>query len=67
MDEYALFSGIYERKEENGASNVQVEEGTCMGRCKFGPCVGIKHEDYEGMVGLEGMMGDEFQYRVFQK
>jgi len=66
LDEYAIFSGIYERKEENGAPDVQVEQGPCMGRCKFGPCIGIEHEDYEGFVGLEGMEGDEIASRVFQ-
>ena len=67
LEDYALFSGIYQRKEENGAQGVQVEEGSCMGRCQFGPCIAVEHEDYEGFVSLEGMMGDEFQNRVFQK
>lgn len=66
IDQYALYSGMYVRKEENGASEVQVEEGPCMGRCRFGPCITIEHEDYEGRVALEGMEDDEFAARVFQ-
>lgn len=67
LDEYALYSGMYQRKEDNVASAVQIEEGTCMGRCKFGPCIGIEHEDYDGFVGLEGMEPHEMSYRVFEK
>lgn len=67
LDEYALYSGLYQRKEDNGASAVQIEEGPCMGRCKFGPCIGIEHEDYEGFIGLEGMEPQEMSCRVFQK
>ena len=68
LDEYALFSGIYERKEENQETKtIEVEEGSCMGRCKFGPCIGVEHEDYQGKVALEGMTSEEFQNRVFQK
>lgn len=37
-----------------------------MGRCKFGPCIGVEHEDYQGKVALEGMTSEEFQNRVFQ-
>lgn len=66
LDEYALFSGIFQRKEESGASSVQVEEGPCMGRCKYGPCIGVEHEDYEGFVGLEGMQPNELSHRVFE-
>jgi hypothetical protein len=56
LDEYSLFSGIYERKEGMEATkDVEVEEASCMGRCKFGPCIAVEHEDYEGTVGLEGM------------
>jgi len=66
LDEYALYSGIYERKEDNLAPDVQIEEGPCMGKCQFGPCIGVEHEDYEGFVGLEGMKGDEIASRVFQ-
>jgi len=66
LEPYALFSGMYVRKEENGAPEVQVEEGPCMGRCRFGPCITIEHEDYDGRVALEGMEDDEFAARVFQ-
>jgi len=67
LEDYALLSGLYQRKEENGATRVKIEEGTCMGRCKFGPCIGVEHEDYEGFVGLEGMEPPELSHRVFQK
>ena len=43
-----------------------VEESSCLGRCKFAPCVGIEHEEYEGTVSLEGMTSTEFTNRVFQ-
>ena len=68
LDDYALFSGIYQRKEGSKTThNVEVSEGSCMGRCKFGPCVGVEHEEYDGRVGLEGMTDQEFHYRTFQK
>lgn len=67
LDEYALFSGLYERKEAANAPSVTVEETSCLGCCKVGPCVGIEHEDYYGTVALEGMKPNEFQDRVFQK
>jgi len=67
LDEYALFSGLYERKENAKVSQVQIEESSCLGCCKVGPCVGIEHEDYYGTVALEGMKSNEFKDRVFQK
>lgn len=67
LDEYALFSGLYERKENAKVSQVQIEESSCLGCCKVGPCVGIEHEDYYGTVALEGMKPNEFKDRVFQK
>ena len=70
IDEYALFSGLYQRKENaaNGsASQVVVEETGCMGKCKLGPCVGVEHEDYYGRVALEGMTSNEFRDQVFHK
>jgi (2Fe-2S) ferredoxin len=66
IEQYALYSGMYVRKEDNGAPLVQVEEGPCMGRCRLGPCITVEHEDYEGRVALEGMEDDEFAARVFQ-
>jgi hypothetical protein len=68
LDEYALYSGLYGRKEGGsvGASEVIVEESSCLGCCKFAPCVGIEHEDYFGMVGLEGMSDNELNDSVFQ-
>lgn len=67
LDEYALISGLYQRKEHANASQVTVEETSCLGCCKVGPCVGIEHEDYYGTVALEGMKPNEFSDRVFQK
>jgi hypothetical protein len=69
LDEYSLFSGIYERKEGMEATkDVEVEEArSCMGRCKFGPCIAVEHEDYEGTVGLEGMTTEEMNYKEFFK
>lgn len=67
LDEYALFSGLYERKENANAFQLIVEETSCLGCCKLGPCVGIEHEDYYGTVALEGMGPNEFSDRVFHK
>ncbi len=71
LDEYALFSGLYQRREEADeyldASQVVIEESSCLGCCKVGPCIGIEHEDYYGTVALEGMKPNEFKDRVFQK
>jgi predicted metal-binding protein len=67
LEEYALFAGILERRDEHHQKlPLRIEEGTCMGNCKFGPCIGVEHEDYEGYVGLEGMKVDELQDRVFK-
>jgi (2Fe-2S) ferredoxin len=67
LEEYALFAGILERRDENHRQlPLRVEEGTCMGSCKFGPCIGVEHEDYEGYIGLDGMKMDELQDRVFK-
>lgn len=67
LEEYALFAGILERRDEYHHNlPLRIEEGTCMGNCKFGPCIGVEHEDYEGYVGLEGMKMDELQDRVFK-
>ena len=64
LDEYATFSAFYTRASDTA---VTVEETSCLGRCKFAPCVAIEHEDYEGTVSLEGMTQQEFSDRVFQK
>mmetsp|Transcript_22642 Transcript_22642/g.27774 ORF Transcript_22642/g.27774 Transcript_22642/m.27774 type:complete len:184 (+) Transcript_22642:85-636(+) len=66
LDEYALFSGLYVRKENANAPEIEVEESSCLGSCKAGPCVGIEHSDYVGTVALEGMKPNEFHNRVFQ-
>ena len=64
LDDYEVLSGMYERKEGAGASQVEVEEISCLGCCKFAPCVGIEHEDYVGTVSLEGMGSNEFKDSV---
>jgi len=61
LDELATFVGLYERKEGACASDVEVTEASCLGRCGKAPCVGIEHEDYVGTVALEGMNPNEFQ------
>lgn len=66
LEEYALFSGIYERKNEVNLPMIEIDEAPCMGCCKFGPCIGVEHEDYEGYVGLEGMESNEITPRIFQ-
>ena len=63
-DEYAIFGGLYARKEDAGAYGVSVEEVSCLGSCKHAPCVGIQHEDFYGTVSLEGMSETEFQDQV---
>jgi len=57
MDSLSTFGSMYSRAS---ASQVQVEEGPCMGSCKKAPCVSIEHEDFFGSVALEGMTADEF-------
>lgn len=64
VDEYAIFGGLYERKEAAGAPAVTVEESSCLGCCKNAPCVAIVHEDFVGYVGLEGMTPNEFNDSV---
>ena len=64
LDDYHVLSGLYSRKEGAGASQVEVEESSCLGCCKFAPCVGIEHEDYVGTVSLEGMGPNEFSDSV---
>lgn len=67
LEEYAIFAGILERRDDLCPDlPIRVEEGTCMGQCKVGPCIGVEHEDYDGFVGLEGMKIDEFNDRVFK-
>ena len=67
LDEYAILSGLYQRKEIAGAPEVTVEESSCLGGCKVGPCVGVEHEDYFGTVSLEGMEPNEFNDSIFHK
>lgn len=67
LDEYAIISGLYQRKEEADAPEVTVEESSCLGGCKVGPCVGVEHEDYFGTVSLEGMKPNEFNDSIFHK
>ena len=65
QDELSTFTAMYCLKEENNAPTVQIEESPCLGNCKMAPCVGIEHDDYEGLVSLDGMTDSEFQARVF--
>lgn len=63
LDEFATYGAFYGLIQEN-APNVQLEESPCLGSCQMAPCVGIEHDDYEGTVALEGMIGNEFTERV---
>uniref|UniRef100_A0A7S2A844 Uncharacterized protein n=1 Tax=Trieres chinensis TaxID=1514140 RepID=A0A7S2A844_TRICV len=65
VDEFATFGALWQRKEDANANGLQVEESSCLGSCKFGPCVAVEHEDYVGAVSLEGMTQDEFNARAF--
>lgn len=67
LDEYAILGGLYQRKQDANAFDVTVEETSCLGGCKVGPCVGVEHEDYFGTVGLEGMKPNEFNDSIFHK
>jgi NADH:ubiquinone oxidoreductase subunit E len=60
MDELATFSAFFSRIQDSRIPQVKVEEGPCLGSCKLAPCVAIEHEDYEGIVALEGMSQSEF-------
>lgn len=62
MDSLSTFGSMY---SQASASQVQVEEGPCMGSCKKAPCVSIEHEDFFGSVALEGMTADEFSSDAF--
>jgi len=65
LDEFATLAGLYERKEGACASEVEVEESSCLGCCKNAPCVAIEHEDFFGTVALEGMTPGEFNDNLF--
>eukprot|EP00520_Triparma_pacifica_P016531 CAMPEP_0118634582 /NCGR_PEP_ID=MMETSP0785-20121206/1623_1 /TAXON_ID=91992 /ORGANISM="Bolidomonas pacifica, Strain CCMP 1866" /LENGTH=155 /DNA_ID=CAMNT_0006525565 /DNA_START=60 /DNA_END=523 /DNA_ORIENTATION=- len=54
----SLFSSL-------AADGVDVEEASCLGWCKRGPCVSVEHEEYEGRIGLEGMRDSEGAQRMF--
>jgi hypothetical protein len=64
MDPLSTFAALYERAS---GTSVKVEEGPCLGSCKFSPCVGIEHEEFLGFVSLEGMRDDEFRSKAFHK
>ena len=66
QDEFATFGAFWGRIKDS-ETEVRVEESPCLGSCKQAPCVGIEHDDFEGMVSLEGMTPTEFSDRVFQK
>ncbi|CAB9506333.1 expressed unknown protein [Seminavis robusta] len=65
MDDLATFGAFYSRAKKSFPETMQVEEAPCLGSCKFGPCVGVEHEDYYGTVALEGMTQDEFGASCF--
>ena len=65
MDPYSTFSAFYTRIKDSDFPNVQIEETSCLGRCKFAPCVAVEHDDFVGTVALEGMTCSEFNTRVF--
>jgi NADH:ubiquinone oxidoreductase subunit E len=64
MDSLATFGAFFSRSKEGNAPSVRVEEGPCLGGCKFAPCVAIEHDDFIGNVALEGMTESEFSDRV---
>jgi NADH:ubiquinone oxidoreductase subunit E len=57
MESLATFVALFARAR---STQIQVEEGPCLGSCKLAPCVGVEHEDYVGCVALEGMTNQEF-------
>ena len=67
LDQYHVLGELYAKAQEaNIESCVIIEDGGCRGgkNCKFGPCVAILHEDFDGSVALEGMGSAEFRERV---
>lgn len=62
LGEFATYGALYERA---GATGVDVDESTCLGKCKLAPCVAVSHEDYEGYIGLEGMTQSELSMSLF--
>jgi hypothetical protein len=61
MDSLSTYGAMYSRAL---STNVQVDEGPCLGSCTKAPCVGIEHDDFIGCVALEGMTDDEFRARA---
>lgn len=66
LDPLSTFGSFYEcsKNSEVAPGMVEVEEGPCLGSCKFAPCVGIEHEEFNGNVALEGMTEEEFSNRA---
>lgn len=64
LDQFSTFSAFYSKIQEN-APTMTIEESPCLGSCKFAPCVGVEHEEFEGPVSLDGMTPSEFSQRVF--
>lgn len=67
MDPYSTFSALYTRIRDSDFPNVQIEETSCLGMCRFAPCVAVEHDDFDGTVALEGMTWSEFNSRVFDE
>ena len=66
MDPLETFSALYSRiHEEENTSVIRIEEGPCLGSCKYAPCVAIEHDDFIGSVALEGMHPNEFDSRAY--
>ena len=66
LDSLSTFGAFYARstKDGDGELAVRVEEGPCLGACKYAPCVAVEHDDYFGSVSLEGMTDAEFGDRA---
>jgi hypothetical protein len=67
LDQYHILGEIYARAEERNVHKCMIiEDGACLGgkNCKLGPCVAIKHDDFDGNVALDGMSSNEFRERV---
>jgi predicted metal-binding protein len=65
LDPLATYGAFYARIQDGAYPEIELEEVSCLGACKKSPCVAVEHEDYEGIVALEGMTDDEFSQRVY--
>jgi (2Fe-2S) ferredoxin len=65
LDEFATYTALYVRANNELVVVPVMETRSCLGACQYGPCVAIGHDEYEGMVALTGMTSAEFTHRVF--